>query len=273
MPRAPTAGRVSIVGAGPGAADLLTLRALDRIREADAVLHDALIDRAVLDLLPTGAATIPVGRRRGREIMAQDAINRRMLELARAGRRVVRLKGGDPMIFGRGAEEVEFLSRHGVAVEIVPGVTAALGAAAAFGFGLTHRAHASAVVFVTAQAVADGGPDGIDWRALARERQTVVVYMGGTRPATVAARLIEGGLSPETPAAAIRDASRPNQAMALGTLATLPRTTARVAGPGPTLIVVGAVLRTLAAVAEEAAPNGCYLPRQSLPRVDRNGVP
>ena len=182
-------GRVLLVGAGPGAADLMTVRAVKAVQAAGAVLYDALIDPEALELAPRGCLRIQTGKRAGKASLGQDAINRLMLKLARRGLDVVRLKGGDPSIFGRSGEERAFLEAHGVAVEIVPGVTAACAAAAQFGFPLTHRGEARRVTFATAR-VQDGTLVEAGWSGLADHETTAVLYMGRDAASALAMRRI-----------------------------------------------------------------------------------
>ena len=233
------AGTVHIVGAGPGDPDLLTLRALQLLQRADIVFHDELVGPEILDYARREAERVNVGKQKGKPSVPQRAINEALLAAARAGRRVVRLKGGDPFVFGRGGEEAEFLERHGIPVVAVPGITAALGCAAAAGIPLTHRDHASAVTFVTGHG-RDGAPPA-DWKGLAREDRTIVVYMGLTAAGEVSSRLIADGLAPSTPAAIVVRGTRRDQAVALGTLAELPALARRHEGEGPALIIVGKV--------------------------------
>lgn len=234
-------GSVAIVGAGPGDPDLLTLRALRLIQEADVVVHDKLVGEAILALVRRDARRVYVGKAPGRHSHSQDAINDILVAEARAGHRVVRLKGGDPFVFGRGGEELEALRRHGIAVEVVPGITAALGCAAATGIPLTHRDHATAVTFVTGHGK-DGTPD-LDWAALAGRRQTLVVYMGVATAGATAERLIETGLAPGTPVAVIQNGTLPDQRTAYGTLAGLGDLIREQALTGPAVIVIGEVAR------------------------------
>lgn len=233
-------GRVLLVGAGPGSADLLTVRALRAIEGAGAVLYDALVGEEVLALLPASALRIQTGKRSGRTSMGQDTINHLMLRLARRGLTVVRLKGGDPSIFGRSGEERAFLEAHGIDVEIVPGVTAASAAAAQFAFPLTHRRQARRVVFATARveegAVAEG-----EWKSLADPETTAVFYMGRDAAPAIARRLIAAGRSPATPALAVENAGRPEARLVGSTLARLADDLAALAATGPVLIVVGEV--------------------------------
>lgn len=229
-------GRVLIVGAGPGSADLLTLRALKAIETADAVLYDALVGEEVLGLLPFRALRIQTGKRSGRASMAQDTINRLMLRLARNGLTVVRLKGGDPSVFGRMGEERAFLEAHGIAVAIVPGVTAASAAAAQFAFPLTHRGQARRVVLATARV--ETGLDTGEWRALADPETTAVFYMGRDAAPVIAERLIAAGRSPATPVLAVENAGRAEGRAIPSTLAGLAN---GLEASGPVLIVVGEV--------------------------------
>lgn len=236
----PARGRVSIVGAGPGDPELLTVRAVRRLEEAEVLVHDRLIGPGILDLAPAAAERIYAGKCKARHARTQDEINAILLDRARRGRRVVRLKGGDPFIFGRGGEELAFLRDHGVDAEVVPGITAATGCAAATGIPLTHRDHVQSVVFVTGHA-SEGEPD-LDWQSLARRNQTVVVYMGVSTADLVSRRLIEHGLDPATPAAVIENGTLPGQKVAVGTVADLPRLVAWNDIRGPAVLVLGTVV-------------------------------
>ena len=232
---------VYLVGAGPGDPELLTLRALKVMQRADVVLYDHLVSAAVLELLPRRTELVYVGKVRANHTLRQEEINALLVRHARAGRCIVRLKGGDPFVFGRGGEEIEALAAHGIACEVVPGVTAALGAAACAGIPLTHRDHAQACVFVTGN-LRDGSMD-LDWRALARPRQTIVVYMGLTGLPRLCAGLVGHGLPPTTPAALVQQATLPAQRVVVGSLASLPALAARLAPQAPTLVIVGEVVR------------------------------
>lgn len=243
-------GRVLLVGAGPGSADLLTVRALRAIEGAQAVLYDALIGEEVLALLPATALRIQTGKRSGRTSMKQDTINGLMLRLVRRGLTVVRLKGGDPSIFGRSGEERAFLEAHGVEVEIVPGVTAASAAAAQFAFPLTHRRQARRVIFATAR-VEDGAL--AEWETLADPETTAVFYMGRDAARAISERLIAAGRSPATPALAVENAGRPEARIITATLAGLPEDLAALEATGPVVIVIGEVAaQALVALVEEA---------------------
>ena len=233
-------GSVAIVGTGPGDPDLLTFRALRNMQQADVVIYDRLIGPEILDYVRRDAERIYVGKAKGNHSRTQDEINALMLAHARAGRRVVRLKGGDPFVFGRGGEELAFLRRHGIEVELVPGVTAAMGCAAAAGVALTHRDTAQAAIFVTGQAK-DGEPD-LDWASLARLRQTLVIYMGVSAAGRIAARLIENGLAPSTPVAVVENGTRPEQRVVAGSLAGLGALIRDNGIDGPAVIFVGEVV-------------------------------
>lgn len=238
MPHEPKPGRVRLVGAGPGPADLLTLRALRAVEGAEALLYDALVSDEVVALAPAHCLKIQTGKRAGRTSMKQETINRLMLRLARRGLNVVRLKGGDPSIFGRVGEEAAYLAVHGIETEVTPGVTAACAAAAQFNFPLTHRREARRVVFTTARL--EAGALQMDWSAAADPQATLAIYMGGAAAEQVAARLIEAGRASATPAAAIESAGSPQARLRRGTLADLARLVEDGAG-GPVLLIVGEV--------------------------------
>jgi uroporphyrin-III C-methyltransferase/precorrin-2 dehydrogenase/sirohydrochlorin ferrochelatase len=254
-PWRPARGVVYLVGAGPGDPELLTLRAARLMREAEVVVYDYLVSNAVLGFVNPRAERVYAGKQQGCHALSQDEINQLLLALARRGRRVLRLKGGDPFIFGRGGEEAEFLAQHGVRFEVVPGVTSASGAAAYAGIPLTHRDHARAVVFVTGHL--KNGSSDLDWPMLARPRQTVVIYMGVTRLAEICSELVAHGLDPATPAAVIERATAPQQRVLAGTVGTLPTTAAAARVKPPALIVVGEVVSlrsSLDWLATRAAP-------------------
>ncbi len=238
-PNAP--GRVTLVGAGPGDPDLLTVKAARALGQASLVLYDHLVSEAVLRLLPPGAERIYVGKQSGRHALSQPAIIELMLSLARSGRPVLRLKGGDPYIFGRGGEEVQALAAAGVPCETIPGISAAQGAAAYAGIPLTHRDHACSVVFATGHLKGERDVD-LDWAALARPRQTVVIYMGLAALAIICEQLVAHGLAADTPAALIEKASLPEQRCISGSLRTLPTLALVHAVTSPALIIIGAVV-------------------------------
>ena len=232
-------GSVVLVGAGPGDPGLLTLKALRALNEADVILHDRLVSREVLELARRDAEFIEVGKESGSHHTTQERIHELLLIHARAGKRVVRLKGGDPFVFGRGGEELEFLREHGIAFEVVPGITAALACAAYAGIPLTHRDHAQSVRFVTAHCKAS--LDTLDWRALAAERQTLAVYMGVAGLAGLRARLLAHGRQRSTPFALIENGSRPEQRVITGTLDRLPETARQYDVKSPALLILGEV--------------------------------
>lgn len=253
MPHEPT-GRVRLVGAGPGPADLLTLRAVRAIEGAQALLYDALVSDEVLALAPAACLKIRTGKRAGKASMAQSTINRLMLRLARRGLQVVRLKGGDPSIFGRVGEEAGFLSAHGIETEVVPGVTAASAAAAQFGFPLTHRGEARRLLFSTA-TVADGGLLRGGWAAAADPETTLALYMGRDQLAAVADEMIRLGRSPATPALAVENAGHPRARAVAGTLASLAEALDADRPGGPVVVLIGDVAaRAAVAQAEPCVP-------------------
>ncbi|MDI9240605.1 siroheme synthase CysG [Lysobacter sp. LF1] len=238
-PAATARGSVALVGAGPGDPGLLTLRALRVLNEADVILHDRLVSDDVLQLVRRDAQRIEVGKQAGNHHATQDRIHELMLEHARAGKRVVRLKGGDPFVFGRGGEELEVLRAHGIDYEVVPGITAALACAAYAGVPLTHRDHAQSVRLVTAHA--RDSMDSIDWRALAQERQTLAVYMGVAGLDRLSERLIEHGRAASTPFALVENGSRASQRVITGTLADLAQRAQAHDVQSPALLIVGEV--------------------------------
>ncbi|CAN5233596.1 uroporphyrinogen-III C-methyltransferase [soil metagenome] len=240
------AGRVTLVGAGPGDPELLTIKALKALRAADVVVHDGLVSDEILDLAPEAAQRINVAKRKSRHTLPQDDINQLLVALAVEGLTVVRLKGGDPFLFGRGGEELAACRAAGVDCTVIPGVTAALAASASAGAPLTHRGSAQAVTFVTGHA-AHGEPD-LDWTALARPNQTVVVYMGVSTAALISERLTAVGRDPATSALIVENASRADERRILTTLGQM--AVAAEGLKGPALLMVGESM----AMAVEAAP-------------------
>jgi uroporphyrin-III C-methyltransferase len=232
------AGRVWLVGAGPGDPELLTVKAVRVLQETEVVVHDRLVPPAILALANPAARRLYVGKRKSHHSVPQDELNGLLIALARQGLRVVRLKGGDPFMFGRGGEELLACRTAGVPCDVVPGITAAAAAAAITGAPLTHRGLAQAVTFVTGHAAADGEPD-LDWAALARLNQTVAVYMGLTAAPRIAARLLEHGRSPSTPVLLVERASQPEERRVLTTLGELPQAAAALNGPA--VLVMGEV--------------------------------
>ncbi len=233
-------GMVHLVGAGPGDPDLLTLKAHRLLQRADVVVYDRLVSDEVLSMARRDAERVYVGKRRANHCVPQQEINDRLVALARAGKSVVRLKGGDPFVFGRGGEEVEALVKAGIAVEVVPGVTAALGCASSAGIPLTHRDHAQACVLVTGH-LKDGSVD-LDWQMLSRPRQTVVIYMGVGALQQIASQLIAHGLPASTPVALIEHGTTERERRVVGTLATIEGQARRAHLTGPTLCMVGEVV-------------------------------
>lgn len=232
-------GSVVLVGAGPGDPGLLTLHALRALNEADVILHDELISPQILDLARRDAAQIAVGKRGGGIHTPQESIHRLMLEHAKAGRRVVRLKGGDPFVFGRGGEELEFLREHGIAYTVVPGITAAVACAAYSGVPLTHRDHAQSVRLVTAHC--QRSLNTLDWVDLSRERQTLAIYMGVSQLDELTTQLLAHGRAPNTPFALIENGSLPNQRTLTGVLDDLPTLAARHDLHSPAMLILGEV--------------------------------
>jgi uroporphyrin-III C-methyltransferase/precorrin-2 dehydrogenase/sirohydrochlorin ferrochelatase len=232
-------GSVVLVGAGPGDPGLLTLRALRALNEADVILHDRLVSPEVLELARRDAERIEVGKQAGNHRTTQDGIHALLLEHARAGKRVVRLKGGDPFVFGRGGEELEFLRAHDIPYEVVPGITAAVACAAYAGVPLTHRDHAQSVRFVTAHC--QSSLDTLDWVALAQERQTLAVYMGVGELDALQTQLIQHGRAASTPFALIENGSRAGQRVVTGTLAQLAECAAVHTVHSPALLILGEV--------------------------------
>lgn len=235
-----TAG-VFLVGAGPGDPELLTVKAHRILQNADVVLHDSLIDARVLDIVPAGAIVIDVGKRCGARATKQAAINALLLVHARAGGVVVRLKGGDPMIFGRADEELAALTAAGIACEVIPGITAASAAAAALQMSLTRR-HVSRALHVLTGHGADGTLPAHDWAALAHAGGTLALYMGMRQIVSVATHLIEAGLPPETPAVAVESASLPTQRITRASIASLGRALSAAAPQGPVIVLIGDAL-------------------------------
>jgi uroporphyrin-III C-methyltransferase/precorrin-2 dehydrogenase/sirohydrochlorin ferrochelatase len=233
-------GEVYLVGAGPGDPDLLTFRALRLMQQADVVLYDRLVDPAILDLVRREAERVYVGKRPRDHVAAQGEISEMLVRFAKQGKRVLRLKGGDPFVFGRGGEEIETLADHGVPFQVCPGITAAIGCSAYSGIPLTHRDHAQACIFVTAHG--KDGPIARDWKTLARPGQTVAIYMGLGHIEQTMSDFVAAGVDPLTPAAIVDNGARPNQRVVVATIESLAKAARNAGLRGPTIIIVGSVV-------------------------------
>jgi len=229
-------GQVWLVGAGPGDPELLTIKALRVLQAADVVVHDGLVSDEILAMAPTAARRISVAKRKSRHSYSQDEINRMLVAFALEGLKVVRLKGGDPFIFGRGGEELEACREAGIETHVVPGVTAALAASAGAGAPLTHRGLAQAVTFVTGHAAKGGQPD-LDWASLAKANHTVVIYMGLSMAASIAAQLMAAGRAGSTAALIVENASRSDERRVVTTLSGLAKAASTL--DGPAMLIVG----------------------------------
>ncbi len=237
----PAQGEVYLVGGGPGDPDLLTFRALRLMQKADVVVYDALISAGVLDLVRREAERIYVGKESNNHTLPQEEINVLLARLALEGKRVLRLKGGDPFIFGRGGEEIETLAEQGISFQVVPGISAANGVSSYAGIPLTHRDYAQSVLFTTGHLRA--GALELDWIALCRPRQTVVIYMGLGGLAEICRQLVAHGLTPDLPAAAVMNGTQLDQKVVAGTLQTLPARVAQADLKSPSLIIIGEVVK------------------------------
>lgn len=243
----PASGRVYLVGAGPGDPELLTLRAMRLLQQAQVVVYDHLVSSAVLDFVSPGAERIYAGKRRNEHTLRQEEINALLIKLAGQGKQVVRLKGGDPFIFGRGGEELQALAAQGVAFEVVPGVTAASGVACYAGIPLTHRDYAQSCIFVTGHL--KNGTADLDWPSLVRLNQTVVIYMGLGGLPEICRQLMAHGAAPNLPIAVVQDGSIATQTVVTGTLSDMPERVAQAGLKSPCLTIIGEVVKLHAALA------------------------
>jgi uroporphyrin-III C-methyltransferase/precorrin-2 dehydrogenase/sirohydrochlorin ferrochelatase len=233
-------GKVWLVGAGPGDPDLLTVKALRLIQSADVVIHDRLVSDTIMDLIPASARRIYVGKARNNHAVPQEGINQLLVDMATAGHQVLRLKGGDPFIFGRGGEEIELLSASGIPFEVVPGITAASGCAAYAGIPLTHRDYAQSVRFITGHL--KEGDVNLRWPELLDPQQTLVFYMGLVGLQSICKKLIEHGRDPDTPVAMIEKGTTDTQRVLIATLDTIAEKVKEQAFSAPTLTIVGNVV-------------------------------
>jgi len=272
--RQPERGRVSLVGAGPGAVDLLTIRGQRILAQADVVVYDDLANAELLDFCPDEARRIYVGKRGGRRSLPQEQITQILVSEALKGLHVVRLKGGDPLVFGRGGEEIAVLAEAGISYEIVPGVTAAVAAGASIGVPLTHRKHASAVVFVTGHECVGKGPEraGVNWPALAASGATLCIYMGVRRLGEIVGKLIDGGAQGSTPVAIVANATLRSQEVHTTTLAEAVLYAERLKGK-PSLIIVGEVAALAESPSGSASLLGATGPRSGFWPLPTEGSP
>lgn len=235
-------GKVYLVGAGPGDPGLMTLKGKQLLEHADVVIYDALVSPPILATINPRAERIEAGKRRGRHSKIQAEITQLLIEKAQTHAVVVRLKGGDPFVFGRGGEEMEDLVKQGISVEVVPGVTSGIAAPAYAGIPLTHRNYSSSVTFVTGHEAAGKYRPEIRWRAIAQGSETIVIYMGVHNLANIVPQLTQGGLSPETPIALVRWGTRPDQEELIGTLATIVKQVEESQFEAPAIAVIGKVV-------------------------------
>ena len=236
-------GIVYLVGAGPGDPKLITLRAVDLIKNADVVLYDRLVSKEIISLIPKKAEKIYVGREVGDDYKHQDSTNDLMVKYAKSNKNVVRLKGGDPFIFGRGGEEAEYLRKYKVRFEIVPGITSGIGSAVYSGIPLTHRKYSSSVVFVTGHEDPQKTKDAVKWKKLAKSVETLVIMMGLSRMGEISKSLVAGGMSKSTPVAVIQNGTTENQKLVIGTLSNIERKIKQNKITPPSIIIVGNVVK------------------------------
>ena len=235
-------GKVYLVGAGPGDPKLITLRAVDLIKKADVVLYDRLVSKKILDMIPKRAVSIYVGRAVGDDTTHQETTNELMVKYAKLKKSVVRLKGGDPIIFGRGGEEAEFLKSFNVKYEIIPGITSGIGSSTYAGIPLTHRQLASSVVFVTGHEDPEKKTETVKWKKLAKSVDTIVIMMGLSRIGIISKKLIDGGMDKDMPVAVIQNGTTPQQKMIKGTISNIANKIQRNKIKPPTNIIIGRVV-------------------------------
>ncbi len=235
-------GKVFIVGAGPGDPKLITLKAVESIKSADIVLYDRLVSKKIVAMIPKRAEKMYVGRDVGDDYKHQDTTNDMMVKFAKQNKNVVRLKGGDPFIFGRGGEEAEFLKQHKIKYEIIPGITSGIGSAEYSGIPLTHRKYASSVVFVTGHEDAKKSEGVVEWKKLAKAVDTIVIMMGLSRLEIISKQLISGGLSKNTPVAVIQNGTTDEHRMIKGTLSNISKKVSQAKIKPPSIVVVGKVV-------------------------------
>lgn len=235
-------GTVYLVGAGPGDPKLITMRAVELIKMADVVLYDRLVSKKIISMIPKRAEKIYVGRDVGDDYKHQDTTNELMVRYAKLHKHIVRLKGGDPFIFGRGGEEAEYLRRHKIKFEIIPGITSGIGSAIYSGIPLTHREYSSSVVFVTGHEDPQKKKDQVKWGLLAKSAETIVIMMGLSRISVISRKLIAGGLGKNTPVAVIQNGTSKNQRMIVGTLANIAQKIRQSKITPPSIIIIGNVV-------------------------------
>ena len=236
-------GIVYLVGAGPGDPNLITLRAVELIKTADVVLYDRLVSKKIIAMIPKKAEKIYVGRDVGDDYKHQDSTNDMMVKYAKSNKNVVRLKGGDPFIFGRGGEEAEYLRKYKVKFEIIPGITSGIGSAVYSGIPLTHRKYSSSVVFVTGHEDPEKTKDAVKWKQLAKSVETIVIMMGLSRIGTISKSLIAGGVSKSTPVAVIQNGTTENHRLVVGTLSNIEQKIKQNKITPPSIIIIGNVVK------------------------------
>jgi len=235
-------GKVFLVGAGPGDPSLITLRAVELIKKADVVLYDRLVSKKILSMIPKKAKAVYVGRAVGDEYKHQDSTNDLMVKYAKTKRCIVRLKGGDPIMFGRGGEEAEYLKKHKIRFEIIPGITSGIGSATYAGIPLTHRRFASSVVFVTGHEDFEKSKESVRWKNLAKSTDTIVVMMGLSRLGIICKELVSGGMDKKIPVAVIQDGTTSKQKMIIGTVSNIAQKVTRAKIEPPSIIIIGKVV-------------------------------